>query len=131
MVSYSRLPYDVLYEICLTAQTSRIDEQEWKEREDKDQFSPCSLINLSVVDRRTRDVAICVMFRSGTIRLKNSWLKTTEEEVNGLIDTIMENERILRMVKYVYISHLSSRFRSSVDTDALLSRMLLQALMLA
>jgi hypothetical protein len=102
MVVYSNLPYDVLHQIC------RIDYGEWKHREDKDQVACCSL---SIVDRRTRDVAIPTMF--SVVRFKQAWLEMTDEEINDLIDALMKNDPILQAIKYVpylYFIYLSLPF---------------------
>lgn len=98
MTAYSNLPYDVLHQICVTAEY-QLDQEEYEKREDKDQVSPSSLINLSMVDRRTREVAVPVIFRSGTIGVKDDWFNTSEEEIHGLIDALMKNDEILRMIK--------------------------------
>lgn len=99
MVSYTHLPYDILHQICVTAQYSRLEREEWEAQEDKSRLSPRTLINFSMVDRRTRDAAVPVMFQSGIVMLKYSWLNTSEENVNSLIDALLKNEQMIRAIK--------------------------------
>lgn len=87
MPPYKSLPYDVLYHISLESKDCRVDKD-----------GPSALFNLSLLDHRTRDVTIPVLFRN--ISFQQRWLKTDEEYVNGLIYAIMQNSRILEAVRF-------------------------------
>lgn len=99
MVVYSNLPYDVIHEICLAAKIGRLGHKEWEERQDKNQLSPRSLLNLSLVNRQTRDISVPIIFQSGTIIAREGRSNKTEEEINDLIEVLMKNDLILRLVK--------------------------------
>lgn len=81
---YSDLPYDILHLICLASLDCRADDQS-------------ALWNLSLADRRTRDMAIPMLFRH--LSFKPTWLNTSNEHLDDLIDAVRRNDSILRVAR--------------------------------
>lgn len=86
MASYQTLPYDVLHQIYVASKACHMNHD-----------SPSVLFNFSCVDRRTREGAIPVLFR--TVSFKKQWLGTSQEYIDGLINAISKNSQIMQAIR--------------------------------